>query len=694
MLKATRHSVPSGRRAPLSVEFSLPDRGYERVYLCSNLTCWLPGALRMVKRGGRWVVALDLPEGYYEYAFVADGEWLIDPENSQTTEVFGNPFSVAVIGEDVMRAERRLGDSKIVREAIFHGTSVPYVDPYVEDEGELVALRLRTLAGDVESVRLLINGERLEPDEVLSDGSFDYHSFTVELKRASYYFEIRDGSLTEFYGSLGFSSGGPRPFVLNPDLVRPPAIPDWVIDSIFYQIFPDRFWNGDPSNDPPGVKPWGSPPDRRTKFGGDLQGIVQKLDYLVKLGINAIYLNPIHPAQSYHGYDITDYFRVAEHLGGEEALRELVERAHERGVRVVLDGVFHHTGSEHPAFREALVGGPRSSWYLFKRRAGRASRLLARLGLSLPHEVRQALGLRPPYETFAGVWEMPKLNFDCHEVREFVKSVAAYWLREFGVDGWRLDVANGIPAGFWVEFREAVKRENRDAYILAELPCDPYLWVRAGLFDGWMNYALQKLVLAFFIKGSIDAAEFDRGLASLRLRCPRQILFGAYNLLSSHDTPRILTEAGGDSAKIRPAVIFQFTYLGVPAIYYGDEVGMQGGGDPLCRAPMVWDIERWDLELLELHRKLATLRRDLVALRRGWVRPLMAKGDLYAFLRTHRKGDVAIALNRSRSPVEVELPLRGSWKEVLNRLAVEETDFGVFLRLPPLHGAILTQRAS
>lgn len=430
-----------------------------------------------------------------------------------------------------------------------------------------------------------------------------------------------------------------------------PFAPTWVRDAVFYQVFPDRFANGEPFNDPPGTRSWGGRPTRTSFFGGDLQGITEKLGYLQDLGITALYLNPVFDAPSNHKYDTRDYYRVDPHLGGDESLRDLLRSAHGRGVRVVLDGVFNHTGDEFPAFRDLARNGPRSpywDWYTVE-------------GFPLRRQPR------PTYRACGAAPFLPKLNLANPATRTFVLEVATYWIREFGIDGWRLDVPWDVSHDVWRDVRAATKAVNPDAFLVGELWGDALPWLRGDQFDGAINYTLRDLCLKFFAWTQLDAGTFDRELALLRRRPgPHPVLL---NLLGSHDTERFLTACGDDHAKARMAVAFLLTYVGTPMVYYGDEVGLRGGTDPDSRRCMEWDPARQDGDLLELHRRLIGARHRHPALRHGRFRTLVAQDGLYAYARESDDDAVVVVLHNGWDPsaVEIRVPRSGgqSWREVL-----------------------------
>jgi cyclomaltodextrinase len=416
-------------------------------------------------------------------------------------------------------------------------------------------------------------------------------------------------------------------------------IPDWVKDAVFYEIFPERFANGDPSNDPPGVEPWGGAPTRTNFFGGDLQGIIDHLDYLEELGITALYLTPIFAARTNHKYDTSDYHRIDPHFGDLETFRRLVREAHGRGIRIVLDAVFNHVGDGFWAFRDVVDHGHESryvNWFYIE---------------DLPVTKEPA----PNYWTYENAEYLVRLNIHNPDVRRYLYEVGRRWTQE-GIDGWRLDVPYLMNHRFWKGFRKVVKELNPDLYIVAEIWERATDWLHGDECDGAMNYRLRDVILDFFVRDSLDGVAFDRELARVRAEHPGETAYAMLNLLGSHDTPRFLTLCQGDKTRLKLATAFLFTYVGVPMVYYGDEVGMMGANDPDCRAPMVWDPEAQDRDLLRWHRQLIGLRKAHPALRRGTIQTILTGHDVFAFVREYGDDGVVVVLNRGTAPGLVQLP--------------------------------------
>ncbi len=458
------------------------------------------------------------------------------------------------------------------------------------------------------------------------------------------------------------------------------ATPDWVQDAIFYQIFPDRFSKS--TRNPAGNLPfeaWDSAPTAHGFKGGDLYGIAEKLDYLQDLGITALYLNPIFASASNHRYHTFDYYHIDPLLGGNDAFRELVDKAHEKNIRVILDGVFNHASRGFWQFHHVLENGissPYRDWFFFdtarlygRRRWGAYPTPEEIQALQSGEDSLKAIGYR-------GWWNLPalpKFNTNTLAVRAFLFDIARHWI-EFGIDGWRLDVPGDIDDdSFWQEFRYRVRQANSDAYIVGEIWHEAQRWLQGDQFDAVMNYELTKPILAFFpgkhldltvahqqsnyhgIHHSIDAHEFANRIDHNLQLYRRDITYSQLNLLDSHDAPRFLSCASGDKDSLKLAWLFLFTYPGAPCIYYGDEIGIDGQHDPDCRKSFPWDENKWDQDLLGCAIEMIALRKNNPALRRGDFRRLWSADGIYAFSRSLDDKTFVVALNASEKPQWVEV---------------------------------------
>jgi cyclomaltodextrinase len=426
-----------------------------------------------------------------------------------------------------------------------------------------------------------------------------------------------------------------------------PSSPDWVQDAVFYQIFPDRFRNGDPANDPSNVHPWGAPPASRAFFGGDLAGVIEKLPYLRDLGVNALYFNPIFAAFSTHRYDAYDYFRIDPHLGDLGTFRDLTRLAHQHGMHVILDGVFNHCGRGFFAFQDILENGPDSpflDWFH-----------IHRFPLNAYDE-----GAPPNYTCWWNFRALPKFNTGNPAVRQYLFAVARYWLEQ-GADGWRLDVPNEIGDSFWQEFRAVVRETNPEAYLVGEIWHDGQPWLQGDQFDGITHYELRTLLLDWLVEDKHRSRAFAHRLQAILDKYRPETLQAQLNVLGSHDTPRLMTAARDRVDTVKLLWLFVMTWPGAPCIYYGDEIGLTGGSDPECRNCFPWDETAWNQDLRSYIQRLIALRKELPALRRGATRILLApsRQNLFAHGRGEGPQAAVAALNASDVPCTFDIPLSG-----------------------------------
>lgn len=372
------------------------------------------------------------------------------------------------------------------------------------------------------------------------------------------------------------------------------TVPTWVKDAVFYQIFPDRFFNGTTENDPPNLEPWGSSPTIQGFQGGDLQGTAQKLDYLTDMGITALYLNPIFLSPSTHRYNTTDYYQIDPKLGRLDDFKQLLSQAHQRGMRVILDGVFNHCSRGFFAFSDILENQAKSAykdWFHIRK---------------FPIDAFSP-GDAEDYVAWWKYKSLPKFNTDNPAVRRYLLDVARYWI-DFGIDGWRLDVPNEIDDdSFWDEFRRIVKQANPDAYLLGEIWDGNPRWVGDQHFDGLMDYPFREAVLGL-VNGTWDVRKYQARIDQILHAYPPENILSQYVLLGSHDVERALTMCGGSTSKLRLAVLLQMVHPGAPAVYYGDEIGLTGGKDPACRGAFNWDEKSWNWEIHNWTKNLISLR--------------------------------------------------------------------------------------
>ncbi len=490
--------------------------------------------------------------------------------------------------------------------------------------------------------------------------------------------------------------------------------PSWVRDAVFYQIFPDRFAASARVPKPGRLEAWEAPPTAHGFKGGDLLGIAERLPYLADLGVTALYLTPIFASASNHRYHTYDYLAVDPLLGGDEALRELLDAAHGRGMRVVLDGVFNHTGRGFWPFHHVLENGldsPYVDWFHVDRDRLASGRRL--VPYPTDADGRSTDGHGGPSMArlgYRGWWDLPalpKLNTANPEVREYLLTVAEHWLRA-GVDGWRLDVPEEIDdPSFWREFRERCRAVDPNAYLVGEIWHEAQEWLAGDRFDAVMDYPLAEALLGFTAGARLDhgilafhheyrahvrpldGPTFGAELERILDLYPPGVTAVQLNLLDSHDTPRFLTLAGGDGTSLRLALLLLATLPGAPCIYYGDEIGLQGGPDPDSRRSFPWDESRWDRDMLELTRAVLQLRHATPVLRHGDTRVVVSRAGAVVIERRDANDRWLVAVNAGDEPVRLPIgtaapgarlepqelpgwtPARSAWEGGTMTLAIE-----------------------
>lgn len=504
-------------------------------------------------------------------------------------------------------------------------------------------LRLRAQKGQLRAARLIYNCSknlwhefRLEApmEKTFSDSEIDYYSVSVALTdtRFAYIFrlECADGrvryfseeGLTDSYDhSLAYFNYFQYVSQFPCDTM---TVPDWVRTATCYQIFPERFAIGSEPKDMTYVNtPWGQRPTPKSYYGGDLNGIREHLDYLSELGVNLLYLTPVFCSPTNHKYEITDYENVDPAFGGNEALHALIRDAHGKGMRVLLDGVFNHISCRHPFFLDAQKRGEASPYYnwFFWNEDG-------------------------TYKTFADVKTMPKLNTAQPELIRYFCDVAVMWMRQYGADGWRLDVSDEMSHRFLRHFREAVTAQNPETIIIGEDWHRAARYLCGDEYDGLMNYGLTKACLDLLAFETIDAAAFRDRLVRLYHSFSLSANEKMLNLLGSHDTDRFLTRVHGSGARYRAAAAVMFFWPGIPCVYYGDEIGMEGGYDPDCRRTFSWNRADWDTETRELIVRLTRLKQG-PALSRGTLQIRQADGIVSI---TRRTPEQCLTLHLNATP--------------------------------------------
>lgn len=496
---------------------------------------------------------------------------------------------------------------------------------------DVMHIRLKTAKGDISQADLLhgdpysLSSRRDLPKfytqpmpmkKLYSDGVYDYWqaAVTEPQKRLAYAFEVTDQNGSRIiYSDQEFIQPTDQrklndantyfrmPYFQDIDAFHAPK---WVEQTVWYQIFPERFANGDSTNDPQDTKPWNpnEHPRRQDFYGGDLQGVIDHLDYLKQLGVNGLYFNPIFKAPSNHKYDTQDYYQIDPHFGDAKLFKKLVEQAHQRGMRVMLDAVFNHIGDQSPMWQDVLKNGQDSKyadWFHINR-----------FPVTYTPTDNFEFAKDATYDTFDYTPHMPKLNTANPKVQDWLLDIAGYWVREFDIDAWRLDVANEIDHHFWRRFHNEMLTLKDDFYILGEIWHSAQPWLNGDEFTGVMNYDYTGAIINHFIKHELSSQGLVDRLSHQLMLYRDQTNAMMFNVLDSHDTARIMTLANEDDQLVRQTLAFTFLQPGSPSIYYGTEYGMTGGNDPDCRKPMNWYPDAKAMAMHDFVRDLIKWRKE------------------------------------------------------------------------------------
>ncbi len=655
--------------------------GTMRVNIAGTFNNWNKDATPMTREadGITYSIKLALAPGRYLYKFILDGDqWITDPNAKSEDDGEGNTNSIFLaIPKDFVGVAKK-GDGIIAASALLHLKQIP--DRNYDRGVFQVSLRVRS--NDVQKVSLLVTGQK--PVAMRTSSSDEFYTRMVATfpwdgkKPFGYTFELTDGDKKVFFGPNGVTQAqAGNAFAISKESFKPFPVPRWVESSVLYQIFPDRFYNSKPESSP--EVPWDAKPTFSNWFGGNSEGVRQKLPYLKDLGISGIYFTPIFEGPSNHRYETTDYRTVDHRFGTNQEFKRLVADMRSLGMKSILDTVFNHTSVDFFAFKDIREKGEASvykNWFNIK---------------SYPIKV----GPNHNYEAWFGFPSLPKLNVDEPAATKYLLDTVEFWVKEFGIDGFRLDVGNEVSQKFWKKFRTDVKRQGSEKWILGEVWGDGSQWLKGDQWDSVMNYPFLFSTLKFVgEKGDGLPSSLWSGLMNNYSRYAPQVSRNLMNLLGSHDTARVLTQCGGNQAMHHLAAILQFSWVGTPCIYYGDELGMDGGKDPDNRKGMEWYRNTNDNPTLTLYKKLINLRTKSKVLQSGNPE-LIAFNDSEQTLTFARVLDgkrVVVSMNRSSRPRTIQIPLsvgETGLKDSLFDTQIQTKGKNVFLTLAPYRAAIL-----
>jgi cyclomaltodextrinase / maltogenic alpha-amylase / neopullulanase len=637
------------------------------------------GQTAMTRRAdGAWRALIPLDAGTYEYKFFINGAWPPDMCDDRT---WGDPQNDYWIDPDADGCvpDGHDGYNAVV---IIGGGADPAFshapdDPaHVSAAGGQLSIRFRVQRGQVQSATVTTSDDSFPMHLQLTDGVWEIWRAALPEGTTGYAFALQTAAGSEDHG----------PYAVPANLFR--SVP-WVGEAIGYQIFPERFWNGDPGNDQMALETdvvhymdprhWSIQPVLMEQwggdvldfhcchqyFGGDLQGILDRLDHLQALGVTLIYLNPIFTSGSAHGYDTYDHLEVAPNFGDEALLRQLLVAARARGMRLMWDFVPNHVGVGHWAFQHAVEHGEASpywNWFRFRVPGNQVE-----------------VGHGGHYDGWWGFGSLPVLETRNPEVFEHLIEVTRHWT-EFGFDGIRVDVPNEVlnRSEFFSAFRRAAKALNPEVYLVGEIWGRDASWLQGDQFDALMNYAIGEAVIERFAGGDLSGSAASREMAQLYAEYPEASAAMKFNLISSHDTGRLLTKVGGGPlggtpgatalAHHRLASAVLYALPGMPVTFQGDECAFLGTGEgprEENRYPMQWDV--CDGAMVAHYSQLAELKRSLDAFSSPVIRSSPSAGPLLAFYRGEPgAGEVLAIFNNAQTPQSVTLP-EGVWVDAVTR---------------------------
>ncbi len=635
---------------------------------------WSPTVGKMKRAFGTvWTTQIEIPDGVYFYDFLVDGKIVADSHNpKRKPNGKGGFYSVLIVGT-FTPPKGVAGDGIIHKSYVtFDEHSRIYVNPASTNT---IYFAIDTLKDDVQFVSFE-TGDKLYPMKRVNLNQYSdrykmvFHS---SKKKFSYRFVIEDGNTKFYMGRDGIATPSRFfTFDFSSPTVSILSAPSWADGAVVYEIFPDRFFNGDTSNDPAYTMKWGGTPTYDNFFGGDLQGIMDKVNYLEDLGIGVLYTTPIFKSPSNHKYNTCDYMKVDRHFGTVETFEKLIKALHSKDMKWVVDGVFNHTGTSFFAFQDLLKNQKKSKyvdWYFVKR---------------FPIRIEPG-----DYATFQNYPSLPKLNTTDPDVQKYLKKVVDYWTSK-GVDGWRIDSANTISNSFLTKLYKWIHEVKPSSLDVAEIWTNVSNWFNEGAFNSTMNYLFKDAAYSYLVYGAGAQAFLDDTDSYLN-SYPPQLWNALWNLIDSHDTPRALTALDGNVEKMKALVGLQMTFVGAPMIYYGDEIGMTGGRDPLNRRCMIWNEHKWNSDLHDWYKLLVKIRNETPAIKLGSYVPLFAKGQVFGFKRSYEKQSVYVFINGGKSVRSVQTRLVGNFLNLVNDSIWSSKSEPIVLELQPYEVLILKE---
>ena len=541
------------------------------------------------------------------------------------------------------------------KSALEHYSESIYSHPISKDT---IEIRLRTKLGDdIKKVELLYADKfkfykgvkTLEIKETVSNDCFTFYIVRLKLKdkRLAYIFKLTtfknhvfyfsESGVTEDYDiKKGHYDFFQLPYINDTDLIK---IHKNFQNRVVYQIFVDRFNKSEDNLNPKININWGDDVNGFSLAGGNLKGISAKLDYLQDLGVDCLYLTPISKANTNHKYDTVDYYEIDSDFGDKTDLLNLVKELHKRNMIIILDGVFNHVAINNPLFEDVIKNGKNSKYYKWFFIHGKRVNLL-----------------KPNYETFAYTKYMPRLNLNNPEVQDYVLDVAKYYVCTFKIDGYRLDVSDEIPHSFWAKFNIELRKTNKNIVIIGENWHNAQAFLNSGFeFDSIMNYSINKELLNFIAWEKYTALQFKNRVVSDLMRYKTNVNYNLMNLCSSHDVARFINLCKEDEDKMLLGYAFLFMHIGIPCIYYGDEIGMTGSGDPKCRQCFEWNPSKWNQKIYHAMKLLIKYHKEKLINERDY--SIDVSNDLVVVTRKSLQNSIILYMNMSKETKKI--PIEG-----------------------------------
>ncbi len=621
----------------------------DKVNVAGSFNGWNKDADPMSRSadGMTWTKHFKLSPGAYTYKFILNGDqWITDPSGKSVDDGNGNTNSQFIILPAGYEKPAMKSDGIITEKALQHLVEVPYFN---WDRG-ILTLSIQARPNDVASIKVQVAGKgEFKAEDAGGDDLYERYTAKIPWNRKQdlrYKFILNDGAGPRYFGPKGLTtSPSGNEFAVTAASYKPFEVPAWVEHSVIYHIFPDRFANGDKSNDPAGVLPWDAQKLTYSSYlGGDVAGVEQKRDYLRSLGVSAVFFNPIFKSPVYHRYETTDYHEVDPYFGTNAEFEKLTHDLKGDGMRVILDGVFNHTATNFFPFADVVKNGassPYTGWYTFN---------------SFPVKIAP----NPNYVAWFNYPSLPKVNYSSPDATKYMLDVPSFWAKHADIGGWRLDAANEVTMEFWRDFRKAVKSIDKETWIVGEVWGDGTPWLKGDQWDSVMNYQFRDAVLKFVApSGPAKPSMFLSRLMTVYNSYAPQVSRNMMNLIGSHDTARVMTLCEGDASLAKLAAVIQFTWVGAPSVYYGDELGMTGGPDPDNRRGMTWETATPTNTMLSLYRRLIQLRNSSPVLQSGDPIPMLADDakQVAAYARVLEGNADLVAVNRSAQTQDIDLNL-------------------------------------